>query len=473
MIIIGLMGGLGNQLFQYSFARALSKELDEELFIDVTNVNGFKVRHEIYSLNSFNIKGIVGNFPFFETNYLRGFFKVIYHVLKFLPFFKTSPFIDNSLYYLENTLDNIKFFHRQPSIIDFDSTNDIVFNSVDEIVSPSYFRGDFQFNSDSKNRLFITENFFNNYLEIIHEDLMYLTPLSEDSKKIVEDMVNSDSILLHIRRGDYGQFNDVGFCSEEYYKKAIQIIASKVDNPKFFIFSNDMEGAKELLDIDYPHVFVDFKENKELVARGNAELLKLMSSCKHFIIANSTLSWWAAFLGENKDKIIITPEPWFQNRRVMGVETIDNKLPMKVVNNNSEIYNNSENLICKLNEDEFSFEKLKVDKLEASYRISNLSKNSRIILKNKINNSNQMIIKVSLEANCFNCLRIFFKTKDKKRYCDENSFMLFYYEGDDFSQYLIMPNDAILDGLKIVPAYPFENQEDYVIIKTLEIKEIS
>ena len=173
---------------------------------------------------------------------------------------------------------------------------------------------------------------------------MYLSPLTADSKKITEDMHKFDSILLHVRHGDYKVSFGFGLCSAEYYEKSIEILASKVENPKFFIFSDDIEGAKKLLNINYPHVFVDFKENNELVARGNGELLKLMSSCKHFIIANSTLSWWAAFLSENEDKIIIAPDPWFQNRRVIGVETIDNRKPIKVVNNNGKLFNLSKNV---------------------------------------------------------------------------------------------------------------------------------
>lgn len=473
MIIIGLGGGLGNQLFQYSFGRALSKELNEELFIDITNVNGVRYGHDIYGLNSFNIKGVIGNMPFFETNYLKGFFKLIYHLLKFLPFFKTSPFISNCLYNLENTLLKFKFSFIEPDLFDFYSTRGMFFNSLEDIKSPAYFGGNFHFHVDSKNRLFITEKYFNNYLDLIHEDLMYVNPVTEDSKKIIEDMDKFDSILLHVRHGDYDLFPDFGFCSKEYYEKAIEIMASKVDNPKFFIFSNDMDGAKEILNINYPHVFVDFKENNELVARGNAELLKLMSSCKHFIVANSTLSWWASFLSENKDKVIITPEPWFQSRRVMGVDTIDNNKPIKITNNYSQLFINSKKLICKLDENEFSFKNLTFDKIGNSYKLSNISMNSELILKHQNNNINQMIIKISLESNCFNCFRIFFKTKEKNRYCDENSFKLFYYEGDDFNHYLIFPKNAILDGLKIIPAYPFDNKDDYVIIKSVEIKEIN
>ena len=78
-----------------------------------------------------------------------------------------------------------------------------------------------------------------------------------------------------------------------------------------------------------------------------------------------------------------------------------------------------------------------------------------------------------MESNHFNCFKILFKTKDKNYYSDENTFKVYYYDGDDFSQYLIFPHDAILDDLKIKPGKPTGNENDYVIIKSLEIKEIN
>lgn len=477
-----LGGGLGNQLFHYCFARSLSKDLNEELLFDISGFDFNCSRHEIYGLNSFNIKGIFGNYPVVKNyNYFLLMFGLI-------DFFKNNSFCVNHLIiggvvnvfmnYFENLLNKIinrkiDFYFKESDIFDFNKDFSKKNKLLRNVKPDTYLHGVFQFYSDSKNRLFITERFFNNILDVVHDDLRYVDILTNESKNIVDDMENYDSILLHVRHGDYGDLLDFGFCSKEYYEKSINLIASKLNNPKFFIFSDDIDGAKEMLNINYPKKFVDFKENDELFARGNGELLKLMSSCKHFIIANSTLSWWAAFLSENKDKMIITPEPWFQCRRVMGVETIDGKEPIRVINNNSEIFNNSKKLISKLNENEFLFKNLKFDKIDNSYKIFKSNKNSKIILKNKNDEFNQLIIKISLQSNCFNCFRIFFKTKDKNKYCIENSFKLFYYDGDNFDQYLILPKEAILNELKIVPAYPFKSKEDYVIIKSFEIKEIN
>ena len=474
MIIIRLKGGLGNQIFQYCFARTLSQELNKELFIDISFFNHGLSRHQIYGLHSFNTKGIVGNYPYFNiNNKFKFIFDTIYQ-FKDTSLVKNIPMINSIPKSLENNSNKkIKFYFNEPEIFTSDSIVDDNLFNFKSIETPAYFEGYFQFYNDEKNRLFISERFFNKYNNLIHKDLKYLPELTNESQKIANDMNKSNSVLLHVRHGDYVGLLDFGLCSEEYYEKSMEIIASKVENPKFFIFSDDIEGAKKL-NVDYPHVFVDFKENNELNARGNGELLKLMSSCKHFIIANSSLSWWASFLSENEDKIIITPEPWFQSRRVMGVETIDNRKPIKVINNDKKLFHDSKKLIYKLNDEEFIFKNMDFNKKGDSYKIKNIKNDSKIILNDKKEHTNsRLIIKLSIESNHFNCFKIQFKTKDNDKYCNENTFNVYYYEDDDFEQYLQFPKNAILDDLKIIPGKQFDNENNYITIKSLEIKELN
>jgi hypothetical protein len=472
MIIIKLKGGLGNQIFQYCFAKSLSQELNKELYLDISFYNHGLARHQIYGLNSFNIKGIVGNYPYFNINTkFKILYKIIYR-LKNSPLTRKIIILNKLCNIIKNNSDYaIKFYFNEPEIFASNSIVDENLFSFNSIETPSYFEGYFQFYNNEKNQLYITERFFKKYNKLIHEDLTYLPQLTEKSQKIAKDMGESNSVLLHVRHGDYVGLLDFGLCSEEYYEKSMEIIASKVENPKFFIFSDDIEGAKKLK-INYPHVFVDFKENNELNARGNGELLKLMSSCKHFIIANSSLSWWASFLSENEDKIIITPQPWFQSRRILGVETIDNKKPIKVINNNAKLFNDSKKIICNLNEEEFIFKNINFEKNGNSYKIKNITNDSSIILNNK-KNTNQIIVKLSIESNHFNCFKILFKTKNNKNYCNENTFNVYYYEDDDFDQYLLFPKNAILDELKIMPGKQYDNKDYYVTIKSLEIKELN
>ena len=296
MIIISLGGGLGNQLFKYALGRSLSKDLNEELFIDISDFNLNSPRHGIYGLHSYNIKGIVGNYCVINN------YSLFVRLLDFSEDFRNSAvsikpnfiskilvfvvdFFQYFLYYYISR--KVNFYYREPHIFSINSRNVQKTRTLKNIMTPAYIDGVFQFNHDSKNRFYISERFFSRYNNLIHDDLQYMLPLTIESQKIVDEMEKYDSICLHVRHGDYTGILEYGLCSKEYYEKSINIIASKVNNPKFFIFSDDIEGAKKIIKMDFPHEFVDFQENLELIARGNGELLKIMSSCKHFIISTS------------------------------------------------------------------------------------------------------------------------------------------------------------------------------------------
>lgn len=447
MIIIKLQGGLGNQLFQYAFARSLSLELNEELFIDISYFGHDRPQHVVYGLHPYNIRGVIGNYPLINS---------------------TKMCLNN-----QNEQKLTYYPQAEPFTTWGHMTSDDLLN-IDKIELPAYFDGFYQNFMDLKNsKLLMTERFYKKYIDIIHSDLEYMVPLSVPSQSIVNDMKNYDSIALHVRRGDYKSVLDFGLCSKEYFEKSIELMISKLENPKFFIFCEDMEWARNNLKIDAPHRFVDFEEDTHIIGRGYAELLKVMSSCDHFIIANSTFSWWGAFLGENKEKIIITPKPWFQSRRVLDVETIDNKKTLSVVNNNSEIFNNSNNLLYSLTNNDFKYENLDVNYVGNSIKITNIFDDSKIILKsNNYFSNSQFIIKISLESNYFDNLKVYFKTTTENKYSDKNSLTTYYYENDSFNQYLLLPENSILNELMIKPGGRNNNPNDYLIIHSIDIKEI-
>jgi hypothetical protein len=95
---------------------------------------------------------------------------------------------------------------------------------------------------------------------------------------------------------------------EEYYNKALEIVENKINNPVYFVFSDDMEWVKANFSTKQETIFIDFND-----ASTNFEDLKLMTSCKHNIIANSSFSWWGAWLNKNPDKIVIAPKRWFND----------------------------------------------------------------------------------------------------------------------------------------------------------------
>lgn len=132
--------------------------------------------------------------------------------------------------------------------------------------------------------------------------------LNSESKKMLLELVNqSCSVSVHIRRGDYKDYQDYfgGICTTEYYQNAINYLKSQIHNPKFYFFSDDIEWVKyEFKDLNA--VFVDWNLKEE-----SWQDLFLMSQCNHNIIANSSFSWWGAWLNNNSNKIVIAPQKWF------------------------------------------------------------------------------------------------------------------------------------------------------------------
>ena len=163
--------------------------------------------------------------------------------------------------------------------------------------------------------LYQSEEYFNNIKDVIKKEFTLKNPLGNEAGASEKEMNNSlFPISLHIRRGDYVKNKIVreilGTLPLEYYKQAINFVTKNIKNPTFFIFSDDIEWAKENLKTSLPTVFVSKQGIKDY------EELILMSKCKHNIIANSSFSWWGAWLNQNSDKIVIAPKQWFVDKTV-------------------------------------------------------------------------------------------------------------------------------------------------------------
>ena len=152
-----------------------------------------------------------------------------------------------------------------------------------------------------------TEKYFCNISDIIRKDFSFKESFLCAKREVLDDIKNTNSVFVHFRRGDYvsdqrtNKFH--GVCDMEYYKKSIEYFLRLGNNFKFFIFSDDIDWVKENFKID--NCF--FVSNKKL---RDFEELFLMSKCKHAIIANSSFSWWGAWLNDGKDKIVIAPKKW-------------------------------------------------------------------------------------------------------------------------------------------------------------------
>lgn len=282
MIIVKLIGGLGNQLFQYALGRHLAHIHETELKLDVAGFETYKLHS--YSLDKFNI---VENFATKEE------------IKKFIKYRKKN----GRIWFLYNRLIADESMYVQERQFNFDPR-------VLRSKNSAYIDGFWQ-----------TEKYFKAIEEIIRKEFTLKTKISDYSAQIAGYINNANSVSIHIRRGDYATDEKTnkyhGLCSLEYYHEAIKEIAKKIDKPHFFIFSDDPEWAKKNLILDFPATYVDGNKSDK-----NYEDLYLMSLCKHQIIANSSFSWWGAWLNQNKNKIVFAPKKWF-NYTKSSVNTND------------------------------------------------------------------------------------------------------------------------------------------------------
>ena len=158
-----------------------------------------------------------------------------------------------------------------------------------------------------------SEKYFIEFAENIREDFTFKLPFSDQNAEIAEQISQVTSISLHVRRGDYVTNPKnvfIGVCSPEYYQNAIKHIKNTVAKPVFFVFSDDIDWVKNNLALDKAAIFVNHNKGSE-----SYNDMRLMSLCKHHIIANSSFSWWGAWLNPNPNKIVIAPKQWFAGRQ--------------------------------------------------------------------------------------------------------------------------------------------------------------
>ena len=266
MIIVKIHGGLGNQLFQYSLGRYLAAKHRTILKLDISNYEKDHLRS--YGLGNFNINAKVATAG--EINKFTNNWEKIKN--KFKPPYKRSIIV---------SLDH-----------EFDK-------KVLELKDEVYLYGHWP-----------SEKYFKDIENIIRAEITLKKELSDEARQIEKNILSTSSISLHVRRGDYlnqKMSKIFKICGLDYYKGAIDKILETENHPTFFIFSDDIEWTKSNLKIKFPIVFVSGQDIK------NHEELFLMSLCKHNIIANSSFSWWGAWLNRNHGKIIVAPKAWFVN----------------------------------------------------------------------------------------------------------------------------------------------------------------
>ncbi len=281
MIKLILKGGLGNQMFQYAFAKSIALEKKDELILDTTfletrlPVKDFTIRN--YELDLFDVK-------------------------------------DKQTRFYQNALLNSRFGYLSEKIL-----NRFNKEYISEGLNPYLYDESIASRALNYNNP-VLEGYFNNYkyFQKHSKDIMNMfnTDKLYDSKHDeIENMIkNSNSVSINIRRGDYlnSKHKDVFVnLQKDYYDQAIKQIRDKVQNPKFFVFSyDDPEWIKNELAFSKEELFI---VNKEYVGDRFKTYLRLISLCKHNIISNSTFAFWGAYLNKNKDKIVLSPKKWMNN----------------------------------------------------------------------------------------------------------------------------------------------------------------
>ncbi len=272
-IIIRLAGGLGNQLYQYALGRSISLRSGRPILLETRNVSRDSFRN--YELSVFNIQE--------------------QHADLFTQWC-TRRAASNSSGKLFRTLWPLAWNYKivQDKEAGFDPS---IFNLEEgTFVLEGYWQ---------------SFKYFEPYQNVIRTELTFKKEPSEQNARMIEEIEDVQSVAVHVRRGDYvanPTFNAVhGTCSLEYYQKANNFIEQHVKKPHFFIFTDDPEWAKGSLTFPGPSKIVDHN-----LGKVDYEDLRLMTHCKHFVIANSSFSWWGAWLASYSDKIVIVPMNWFK-----------------------------------------------------------------------------------------------------------------------------------------------------------------
>jgi len=282
MIVIKIQAGLGNQLFQYATARALSLKLNTELKVDITFYNEAKNRNA-YRLDKFNLPISVANETEIQSIKNRTNIPFLFKVLKSFGI-KVSP------------------YYKKTHI--FDGT----INSM-RILSNNTFHNYYL------DGWFGNEKYFIEFSDIIKSDILSNLELKISNQSLIKNIKENNSVAVHIRRGDYLTNNYFHVLPKEYYIKAINVISRKIKNPVFYFFSNDPDWVKKEFSNITNAKFIEHNSvaDTDFSTNGDIADLVLIKECRHQIIANSTFSWWGAWLNQNPTKIVIAPKKWFDN----------------------------------------------------------------------------------------------------------------------------------------------------------------
>lgn len=251
-------------MFQYAAGLALSKRLGSRLYLDLgwfdQAMNMSKVTVRVYELNEFGIK------PRRQTYFDR-----------------LESFLNPPRVFKEASIDYQEDFRTLSG----------------NIILDGYWQN---------------EKYFKDYSQLISDRFNFIKETGEDVDKLAKKIKNVQAVAVHVRRGDYvtnpSAVELLGVLPQAYYQKAMEIMSSKISAPFFIIFSDDIKWCRQNLKLEHSGYFNSHNFR-------SWEDMKLMSLCQYHIIANSSFSWWGAWLSPDRDKIVIGPAKWFRDSSKM------------------------------------------------------------------------------------------------------------------------------------------------------------
>lgn len=275
MIIVRLKGGMGNQMFQYAYGRALALRKSTSLALDISFFENPGLPKRTYDLDLFMIKEHFAKKYEIPLLYRMG-------TSRFLA--RIATFLYKKIFINKGTETQFQFDSKKL-----------------EIGSHAYLDGYWQ-----------SPKYFKEYEDVIRKDFTLKEAVPDHIVALEQEISRSNSVCLHVRRTDFVGNSLHEVVDNGYYERAIAQMAEKTSIESLYVFSDDIEWCEKNMSFFHPTVFV----KAEYAGPRSQWHFALMRAARHFIIPNSSFSWWAAWLSDNPQKIVIAPQHWFTDSTI-------------------------------------------------------------------------------------------------------------------------------------------------------------
>lgn len=289
-VVACLLGGLGNQMFQYAAGRSLAVRTGARLVLDATSFTAPQARR-IYALEGYALAA--------ETRFDGYRHPPRLSAVQF-PAPQRSAWIDRAARLL-----------RARNLPVWRAAGENAFS----VLTERNFDFDPRFSQCGPQTYLVgywqSERYFAEIADLVRQELTYQRAPDTANAQWLARIGAANAVCVHVRRGDYllpAHFRHHGLCSADYYRRALRLVRDRVADPQFFVFSDDWSWCREHL-ADDDVAIVDANKPE-----AGQDELRLMAACRHHVIANSSLSWWGAWLAASADQIVVAPRPWFTQR---------------------------------------------------------------------------------------------------------------------------------------------------------------